>query len=101
MMTGVSAINQMMCYQMANEHKYNVDCLTSLVIGGSPMRPELQEIITDNLLHRRIPLKQGYGITEQGVVAVWPMQSDINTVKTGSVGRPAAGIKIKVINVDR
>ncbi|VVC39226.1 Hypothetical protein CINCED_3A002754 [Cinara cedri] len=99
-MTGVSAINEMMCCQMANGHKYNIESLTSLMIGGSPMRPELQETITENLLHGRIPIKQGYGITEQGVVAVWPMQSDINTVKTGSVGRPAAGIRIKIVSLE-
>lgn len=101
MMTGVFAINEMACFQMVNGHKYNIDCLTSLAIGGSPMRPELQETITKNLVRRRIPIKQVYGITEQGVVALWPTQSDINTIKTGSVGKPAAGIKIKVIIVDK
>lgn len=95
-MTGVAAINEMMYYQIMNDHKYNIKSLITLVVGGSPMRPDLQKTITENLLHDRIPIKQGYGATEQGIIALWPMESDINNVKNGSVGRPAAGIKIKV-----
>lgn len=95
-MTGVAAISGMMSCQMANGHRYNIDSLTTVVVGGSPMQAELQKIVTKNLLRGRIPIKQGYGSTEQGILALWPMESDINTVKEGSVGRPAAGIKIKV-----
>lgn len=95
-MTGVAAVNDMMSFQMANDHKYSIESLITLVVGGSPMRSELQNIITKNLLRGRIPIKQGYGATEQGIIALWPMQSDIKTVKNGSVGKPAAGIRIKV-----
>lgn len=95
-MTGVAAVNEMMYYQMTNGHKYNIESLITLVVGGSPMRSDLQATITKNLLRGRIPIKQGYGASEQGIIALWPMESDINTVKNGSVGRPAAGIKIKV-----
>lgn len=95
-MTGVAAVNEMMSFQMINNHKYNIESLITLVVGGSPMRPELQKVITKNLLRGRIPIKQGYGASEQGIIALWPMQSDINTVKNGSVGKPAAGMKIKV-----
>ncbi|VVC39223.1 Hypothetical protein CINCED_3A008360 [Cinara cedri] len=99
LMTSVAAVNEMMYYQMKNDHKYNINSLITLVVGGSPMRPELQETITKNLLHGRIPIKQGYGASEQGIIAIWPMKSDINTVKHGSVGRPAAGIKIKIVSL--
>lgn len=95
-MTGVAAINAMMSCQMSNGHRYNIDSLTTVVVGGSPMQGELQKIVTKNLLRGRIPIKQGYGASEQGILTLWSMESDINTVKDGSVGRPAAGIKIKV-----
>lgn len=95
-MTGVAAINEMMSCQMANGHRFNIESLATVVVGGSPMQAELQKIVTKNLLRGRIPIKQGYGASEQGILALWPMESDINTVKEGSVGRPAAGIKIKV-----
>lgn len=95
-MTGVAAINEMMMCQMATNHKYNIESLVTLVVGGSPMRSDLQKMITTNLLLDRIPIKQGYGATEQGIIALWSMNSSINTVKMGSVGRPSAGMKIKV-----
>lgn len=60
------------------------------------MRADLQRTVVKNLLQGRIPIKQGYGASEQGIIAVWPMDSGINTVRDGSVGRPAAGIKIRV-----
>jgi len=95
-MTGVAAINEMMVCQMGNSHKYNIQSLMTCIVGGSPMRADLQKNIEKNLLQGRIPIKQGYGSSEQGILAVWPMDSDISTVKAGSVGRPAAGIKIRV-----
>lgn len=95
-MTGVAAANEMMSCQMMNGHKYNIESLITFVVGGSPMRPKLQKIITENLLRGRIPIKQGYGASEQGILALWPMKSDINSVVDGSVGRPAAGVKFKV-----
>lgn len=95
-MTGVAAINEMMACQMANGHKYNIHSLTTCVVGGSPMRADLQKTVVNNLLRGRIPIKQGYGASEQGIIAVWSMNSDISTVRAGSVGRPAAGIKIRV-----
>lgn len=81
---------------MANGHKYNIDCLKTVRVGGSPLRPELQMTITNNLLRGRIPIKQGYGSTEQGSITNWPMESDINTVENGSVGKAGYGIQIKV-----
>lgn len=96
LMTGVAVATDMMSYQMTNGHKYNIESLITFVVGGSPMRPKLQKIITDNLLRGRIPIKQGYGASEQGILALWPMKSDINTVIDGSVGKPAAGVKFKV-----
>lgn len=95
-MTGVAAVNEMMACQMANGHKYNMQSLTTCVVGGSPMRAELQKKIEKNLLQGRIPIKQGYGASEQGILAVWSMDSHKSTVRPGSVGRPAAGIKIRV-----
>lgn len=95
-MTGVAAIVEMTSYQMANGHKYSVSSLITIVVGGSPMRPELQKSVTENLLFGRIPIKQGYGSTEQGIIAHWSVDADTNTVKDGSVGRPGAGIEIKV-----
>jgi 4-coumarate--CoA ligase len=98
-MTGVAAINEMMCCQMANGHMYNIQSLTTCVVGGSPMRADLQKTVVNNLLRGRIPIKQGYGASEQGIIAVWSMDSGIGTVRDGSVGRPAAGIKIKVSQI--
>lgn len=98
-MTGVTFAHEMMSYQMANNHKYSVESLTTFTVGGSPMRAELQNRITKNLLRGRIPVKQLYGSSEQGLVTTWPLRSDINSVTEGSVGKPAAGIKIKVIRV--
>lgn len=95
-MCGVATANEMMNCQMANGHKYNIKSLVTFMTGGSPMRPKLQKTITKNLLRGRIPIKQGYGASEQGIIALWSMESDINTVKNGSVGRPGLGIKIKV-----
>lgn len=97
-MTGVTAAYEMMSYQMANSHEYSVESLTTYMVGGSPMRADLQNRITKNLLRGRIPLKQAYGTTEQGLITTWPMQYDVNSVVEGSVGIPATGIKIKVIN---
>ncbi|XP_060848509.1 uncharacterized protein LOC132927969 [Rhopalosiphum padi] len=37
LMTGVAAINEMMSCQMANDHNYNIQSLTTFVVGGSPM----------------------------------------------------------------
>lgn len=85
-----------MYLQMANGHKYNIDCLKTVRVGGSPLRAELQETITKNLLRERIPIKQGYGSTEQGSITNWPMESDMNTVKSGSVGKAGYGVQIKV-----
>lgn len=96
LMTGVAAANEMMSCQMMNDHKYNIESLITFVTGGSPMRPKLQKLITENLLRGKIPIKQGYGASEQGILALWPMSSDINTVVNGSVGRPAAGVTFKV-----
>jgi len=95
-MTGVASINEMMFCQMTNGHKYNIQSLMTCVVGGSPMRADLQRTIVNNLLQGRIPIKQGYGASEQGILAVWSMDSGIGTVRDGSVGRPAAGIEIKV-----
>lgn len=81
---------------MTNGHRYNIDSLLTFAVGGSPMRPELQKTITENLLRGRIPVKQVYGSSEQGVVANWTTKSDINTVVYGCVGKPAAGIEIRV-----
>ncbi|XP_027845831.2 uncharacterized protein LOC114126147 [Aphis gossypii] len=99
LMTGVAAINKMMFCQITNGHKYNIQSLMTCVVGGSPMRADLQKTIVNNLLQGRIPIKQGYGASEQGIIAVWSMDSDISTVKDGSVGRPAAGIEIKIVNL--
>lgn len=97
-MTGVSSINEMMSCQTTNGHKYDINSLQTIVVGGSPMRAEMQKTITENLLRNRIPIKQGYGATEQGIIALWSMKSDINTVKIGSVGKPGPGVKIRVSN---
>lgn len=96
LLTGVAVINEMMACQMANGHKYNIHSLTTCVVGGSPMRADLQKTLVKNLLQGRIPIKQGYGASEQGIITVWSMDSDINSVRAGSAGRPAAGIKIRV-----
>lgn len=95
-MTGVNSINEMMACQTTNGHKYCIDSLQTVVAGGSPMRADMQKTITEHLLRNRIPIKQGYGATEQGIIALWSMESDINTVKIGSVGKPGPGIKIRV-----
>ncbi|XP_060846886.1 uncharacterized protein LOC132926542 [Rhopalosiphum padi] len=100
MMTGVATINEMMSCQMANGHKFNIQSLRTCVVGGSSMRADLQKTVVNNLLQGRIPIKQGYGASEQGIIAVWSMDSDIDTVRDGSVGRPAAGIKIKVVSLE-
>lgn len=84
--------------QTANGHTYDVGSLATVVVGGSPMRPELQKTIVRQLLRDRIPIKQAYGITEQGIIALWPAESGAGTVVDGCVGRPAAGIEIKVSN---
>lgn len=97
LMTGVTAAYEMTSLQMANDHKYSVESLITFLVGGSPMRADLQNRITKNLLRGRIPIKQAYGATEQGLVTTWPMQYDIDSVTEGSVGKPVAGIKIKVI----
>ncbi|XP_015376110.1 PREDICTED: luciferin 4-monooxygenase-like [Diuraphis noxia] len=100
LMTGVAAMNEMMACQMANGHKYNIQSLRTCIVGGSPMRAELQKKIENNLLQGRIPIKQGYGASEQGILAVWSMDSDKSTVIAGSVGRPAAGIKIRIVSLE-
>ncbi|XP_060852797.1 uncharacterized protein LOC132930768 isoform X2 [Rhopalosiphum padi] len=99
-MTGVAAINEMMSCQMENGHKYNIQSLTTCVVGGSPMRADLQKTVVNNLLRGRIPIKQLYGTSEQGITTIWPMDSGIGTVRDGSVGRPAAGIKIKIVSLE-
>jgi len=96
LVTTVAVINEMMACQMANGHKYNIRCLTTCVVSGTPMRADLQKRLVNNLLQGRIPIKQVYGATEQGFIASWSMDSDISTVRAGSVGRPTAGIKIRV-----
>lgn len=96
LLTGVAVANEMTYCQMTNGHRYNIDSLLTFAVGGSPMRPELQKTITENLLRGRIPVKQVYGSSEQGVVANWTTKSDINTVVDGCVGKPAAGIEIRV-----
>jgi len=96
LMTGVAAINEMMYCQMADGHRrHDIDSLATVVVGGSPMRPDLQRTITERLLRGRIPIKQGYGATEQGIIATWTTESDVRTVVDGCVGRPAPGVKIK------
>ncbi|KAL4090316.1 hypothetical protein QTP88_025177 [Uroleucon formosanum] len=99
LLTGVAVINEMMACQMANGHKYNIHSLTTCVVGGSPMRADLQKTLVKNLLQGRIPIKQGYGASEQGIITVWSMDSDINSVRAGSAGRPAAGIKIRIVSL--
>ncbi|XP_060852190.1 luciferin 4-monooxygenase-like [Rhopalosiphum padi] len=89
----------MMSCQMANGHKYNIQSLTTCRVSGSPMRADLQKAVVNNLLRGRIPIKQGYGSTEQGILTVWSMDSGIGTVRDGSVGRPADGIKIKIVSL--
>ncbi|CAI6361279.1 unnamed protein product [Macrosiphum euphorbiae] len=100
LMTGVAAVNEMMACQMANGHKYDIQSLTTCVVGGSPMRADLQKSVVNNLLQGRIPIKQLYGASEQGIIAAWSMDSDISTVIAGSVGRPAAGIKIRIVSLE-
>jgi 4-coumarate--CoA ligase len=100
-MSGVATINEMMSCQVANGHKFNIQSLKTCVVGGSSMRADLQKTVVNNLLRGRIPIKQAYGASELGIVAVWSMDSGIDTVRDGSVGRPAAGIKIKVSRIKK
>lgn len=95
-MIGTFRLRPMMCYQLENYYRYNIESLVTIVATGTVLRPKEQNEITKNLLRGRIPIKQFYATTEQGVVTHWSVRSDINSVKEGFVGRPAAGVKIKV-----
>lgn len=85
-----------MSCQISNNHKYNIKSLSQYLVSGTLMPSKLQKIITENLLQKRIKIKLCYGCSEQGIMTQWPSDSDINTVKDGSVGKPAPGINIKV-----
>ncbi|XP_022178856.1 luciferin 4-monooxygenase-like isoform X2 [Myzus persicae] len=99
LMTGVAAVNEMMACQMANGHKYNIQSLTTCVVGGSPMRADLQKTVVNNLLQGRIPIKQGYGASEQGIIAVWSMDSDIVSLETGECVGPNVEGEIRIKSV--
>ncbi len=62
------------------------------VSGAAPLNPAIQKAFEENL---KVPLLEGYGLTEVSLLAT------INTFeqrKSGSVGLPIGGVRVKIVD---
>ncbi|RZC40667.1 AMP-binding domain containing protein [Asbolus verrucosus] len=71
--------------------KYDVSSIKDIVCGAAPISQELEKIVEKQLKVKSV--RQSYGLTELGGMATIIPK---NVKKCGSIGKPAAGIKIKV-----
>jgi len=72
--------------------KYDLSSLSWVTVGAAPLRAELQKTISKKL---RIPISQGYGMTELPGVAV---MDKMGAEKAGSVGVLIPNVEAKVIS---
>ncbi|WNY26055.1 AMP-binding protein [Methanolapillus millepedarum] len=74
--------------------QYNFGTLQYCTVAGEPLNPEVYEKF---LLYTGLPLMEGYGQTEIiASIATFPWIS----AKPGSMGKPAPGYDVVLINVD-
>ncbi|HDL18019.1 MAG TPA: long-chain fatty acid--CoA ligase [Bacteroidetes bacterium] len=65
--------------------------LECAVIGGAALNPEVEAFLRDG----RIPFTNGYGLSE---CAPLVSASPVAETRIGSVGKPAGGVDIKIVN---
>ena len=74
--------------------QYDLSSLKYVVTAGEPLNPEVYERFKE---YTGLKLMEGYGQTELVItVATWPW----NEPKAGSMGLPAPGYKVRMLNLD-
>uniref|UniRef100_A0A0K8T641 Luciferin 4-monooxygenase n=1 Tax=Lygus hesperus TaxID=30085 RepID=A0A0K8T641_LYGHE len=76
--------------------QYDLSSLLMVLSGGSALSADSSLRIQKEIFRNRIPVCQGYGMTELGVVA----QSMPGLSKPGSVGVLKPGLKCKVVDLE-
>lgn len=73
--------------------QFDLKSLRIVGAGGAPMSAALEARVAQRL---GVPCTQGYGMTE--VTAVMTLGWTTATMRTGSVGRPAPGVQMRVVD---
>ncbi|RZC35101.1 AMP-binding domain containing protein [Asbolus verrucosus] len=74
--------------------KYDVSSITNILCGAASISQELEKMVEKRLKLESI--RQAYALTEFGAATIIP--KDVK--KCGSIGKPIAGVKIKVCDVE-
>ncbi|XP_063930902.1 uncharacterized protein LOC135143007 [Zophobas morio] len=83
-----------------NSHKYDTSSLKYVMCGGTPMAAS--QLVNVRNLFKGAYVGLGYGMSEVGVVAAMNSKNDpkYSTQKLTSCGTPAAGLKLKIVDID-
>lgn len=81
-----------------NYQKFDTSSLYSILIGGTPISTAQLQRLTTVFKHTNIVF--GYGLTEAGIVTLFDPKEESNLIRTetGSCGKPAPGMEVKVGN---
>ena len=70
--------------------------LKGLFLGGAP----LSESLAARFLDARVPIADGFGMSEAGTVTCMPLDLEIIRRKPRSVGLPAPAVEIRLVAAD-
>ncbi|MCK0146676.1 o-succinylbenzoate--CoA ligase [Arenibacter sp. F26102] len=73
----------------------DISCLNYIIVGGESMPLTLIETFH----HKKVPIRQGYGLTEAGPNLTSLHQNDAQR-KQGSIGKPNFYVEIRILNKD-
>ncbi|BES95067.1 AMP-Hypothetical protein enzyme [Nesidiocoris tenuis] len=76
--------------------QYDLSSLQMVISGGASLSADSSLRIQKEIFRNRIPVLQGYGMTELGVIT----QSLPGLAKPGSVGVLKPGVKCKIVDID-
>jgi fatty-acyl-CoA synthase len=70
--------------------------LTGLFLGGAPV----SESLATRFLDARVPVADGFGMSEAGTVTCMPLDLDVIRRKPRSVGLPAPAVEVRLVAAD-
>ncbi|BES88573.1 AMP dependent coa ligase [Nesidiocoris tenuis] len=82
--------------------KYDLSSLKHVSVGGSPILPVQKKYLCDTLFKGRNIIQERYGCSEAGFFTrQWKTPPpDFNDKKSASVGPPAPGLEVKIVDVE-
>lgn len=80
--------------------KYDFSSFKTFYIGGSIFLPEHRKLITEKFTDNKHIIKVLYGSTEASLVSFDPILLDLESPKSGSIGKVAPGVTMKVVDTE-